>query len=73
MVETIAPKRVFRIKHNNETVNLTDPNEAFSVKDVVNHYSSMYPQITNFSANKQPFIEDDCLIYEIDSELGQHG
>ncbi|MBP8113847.1 MAG: hypothetical protein KAY50_00750 [Chitinophagaceae bacterium] len=71
-MEIKQPARIFRLKHDNETIDLTDPNVAFSIKDVVNHYSVMYPHITNYKISKEPFFENDNLVYEIDDELGTH-
>lgn len=72
-MEIKQPQRKFRLIVDGDTKDLTDPNPAFSIKDVINHYSVMYPQITNYIAGKEPFFEDDFLVYQISSEVGDHG
>jgi PRTRC genetic system protein C len=71
-MESKQPARVFRITHDNNPIDLEDPNKSFSIKDVVNHYSVMYPEITNYVTSKEPFFENDNLIYEINSVVGEH-
>lgn len=61
-------ERVFKFKENK----LPDPNPSFSPQEVLEFYTSDYPELTNANVGG-PEIEDDKTYYEFKTTLGTKG
>jgi PRTRC genetic system protein C len=67
-VEIVELKRVF--KHGD--INLEDPGTNMSKDEVLDFYSSQYPELTNSSVTG-PKIENDEQIFEFSTSVGTKG
>jgi PRTRC genetic system protein C len=64
--------RKFIYKARAGDIELADPNPEMEVKDVVNHYSGMYPELINCSV-KGPKLTPDAQVFTFNSTVGVKG
>lgn len=72
MLETKILLREFHVEIDGEDVVLSDPNPTMTIKGVMEHYSNLYPELTNCKV-EEPKIEKDKMVYVVSSETGTHG
>lgn len=69
-LQITAAKRKFIIEE--DKIELIDPNPTMDLQQVVNHYSSVYPQLINATISG-PEMEGDCAVYTLTSIIGTKG
>ena len=67
-LEIKGMERVFKFKGKN----LPDPDEDFTIGQVIDFYSNQFPEINNANVIG-PKMEDDTAVYEIGSVVGDKG
>ncbi|MBA3664009.1 MAG: PRTRC system protein C [Bacteroidetes bacterium] len=67
-------KRKFIIVKDNkkENIELKDPHPNMSHQEVINHYSSQYPELTTANIDG-PNMEGDVAVYKFTTVLGTKG
>ena len=65
-------KRVFVIKVNNSIIELPDPNEELTPKQVMEVYSNTYPQLINAIVEEKG-LREDSMLYEFTTISGTKG
>jgi PRTRC genetic system protein C len=67
-------KRKFVIEKDSkkENVELKDPHPEMSLQEVINHYSSQYPELTTANIDG-PTMEGDFAVYKFTSVIGTKG
>ncbi len=65
-------KRVFRLRKNNSTLNLDDPDSNMSLTEVMDFYSMYYPEVTTATLHG-PEFENDCAVYQFKTTIGTKG
>lgn len=73
-VKTANRKFVIVKKDEDDNITLKDPNANMSVQEVINHYSTQYPELTTASV-QGPDIEEgtDTAVYRFTTVLGDKG
>jgi len=71
-MEVTNLKRKFLFEKGNETVDLPDPNAEFSAEEVMQFYSTQYPQLTTSTVDG-PKIQNDAAVYEFKTTVGTKG
>lgn len=66
-------KRIFIIKVNNELIELPDPNEQLSAKEVMEIYSNSYPQLLNGLVEEKGIRNENEFVYEFITISGTKG
>lgn len=64
-------KRKFEIDRKENTVYLDDPNEEMTVEEVIDFYSSSYPELMNATYSSHEV--DNTLIFKFKSVAGVKG
>lgn len=64
--------RMFNLKNNGKTIELTDPGGHMTVDQVLKFYSDEYPEM-GVSTVTGPVIENDKRIYSISHSPGTKG
>lgn len=70
-IETKKLERRFKLERNNTPIYLSDPNPNMSVDEVIDFYSSSYPELLNASHVTSEL--DGNLIYEFKTIAGIKG
>lgn len=65
-------KRTFSFKKDGTQVNLPDPNPEFSVSEVMQFYSSQYPELTTATLDG-PKVEGNSAVYSVRTTVGTKG
>jgi PRTRC genetic system protein C len=72
-LETTKLKRVFEYETKKEgTITLNDPNPALSPDEVLDHYSSDYPQLQN-AVVLPGEVKGDTMVFTIKDNFGDKG
>lgn len=71
-VETTQLKREFAFTKNGEKVTLPDPNPDFSAQEVLDFYSSQYPELTTATLD-QPKVSGNTAVYSVKTSVGTKG
>ena len=71
-LEVTKLQRVFSYQKDNKTIDLPDPNPAFSTLEVLKFYSGTYPELTNGIA-EGPVIINDKATYKVTTKAGRLG
>ena len=66
-------KRIFTIKVNGELIELPDPNEELSSKEVMEIYSNTYPQLLNGYVEEKGIRNENEMVYEFLTISGTKG
>jgi PRTRC genetic system protein C len=68
-------KRVFKFKKDSKDIVLSDPNPNMSADQVMDFYSSSYPELTTSTVNKNGVLSKngDALDFEFETTLGTKG
>ena len=64
--------RTFKLKNGDTKITLADPNPAMSPDEVMDFYSSAYPELTT-STVQGPKIENDRAVYSFKTTIGTKG
>jgi PRTRC genetic system protein C len=71
-LEVTNLKREFTFTKNGTKVTLPDPNPEFSVQDVMDFYSTQYPELTTATMDG-PKIEGKSAVYSVKTTVGTKG
>lgn len=66
-------KRIFTIKVNGQLIELPDPNEELSSKEVMDIYSNTYPQLLNGYVEEKGIRNENEMVYEFLTISGTKG
>ena len=66
-------KRIFTIKVNGQLIELPDPNEELSSKEVMEIYSNTYPQLLNGYVEENGIRNETEMVYEFLTISGTKG
>ena len=66
-------KRIFTIKVNGELIELPDPNEELSSKEVMEIYSNTYPQLLQGYVEEKGIRNETEMVYEFLTISGTKG
>lgn len=66
-------KRIFTIKVNGQLIELPDPNEELSSKEVMEIYSNTYPQLLNGYVEEKGIRNENEMVYEFLTISGTKG
>jgi PRTRC genetic system protein C len=72
MVLATKLQRVFILKDKGQEIRLTDPEPKWSEQDVLYFYSNMYPILTTAKISA-PVIQDDEIVYKLETVIGTKG
>ncbi|MFC6100826.1 PRTRC system protein C [Olivibacter domesticus] len=72
MLQTTLMPRVFKHTVDGVETLLSDPNPEFSIEQVQDFYSLMYPALLS-STVQGPYISDDQIQYAFSSVIGVKG
>lgn len=64
--------RKFTFKKDNKDVVLKDPNPEFTAEEVIQFYSSSYPELTTCTIDG-PKVENDSAVYTFKTTVGTKG
>jgi len=64
--------REFKFKKDGTTITLPDPNPDFSVQEVLNFYSTQYPELTTATLDG-PKVEGRTAVYSVKTTVGTKG
>jgi len=64
--------REFTLKKGGTTIRLSDPNPAMKPSEVMDFYSSTYPELTNASVSG-PDAKTNKLVFEFSTVVGKKG
>lgn len=64
-------KRKFNLEKNGQTISLTDPNPAMTVSEVMDFYSTKYPELLNAKESSEK--KDGEIIYNFKTIAGTKG
>lgn len=66
--------RVFRFKPGKgDNIDLPDPNPNFNLDQVMEHYSSQYPELGNAVVSRSKDSKGDKVVYELKSVFETKG
>jgi PRTRC genetic system protein C len=65
-------KRKFTVKVGSNSVTLEDPNPNFSAQEVMEMYSTQYPQLVNANIESKGIVED-CILFNFATVAGTKG
>lgn len=65
-----SAKRVFKIEKTD--IELQDIDPAMTLEEVMNFYSSVYPQLTTATVHGPAYV-DDKVVYEFKTTIGVKG
>ena len=65
-------KRVFKLKKENSTLVLEDPDSRMSLTEVTDFYSMNYPELTTATLHG-PEFEEDRAVYHFKTTIGTKG
>jgi PRTRC genetic system protein C len=72
MLEVTGLNRQFKFKKDKETISLPDPNPDFTAAEVIQFYSTQYPELTT-STIDGPKVDGDTAVYEFKTTIGTKG
>jgi len=71
-LEVTNLKREFKFKKDGTMVTLPDPNEEFTVDEVLQFYGNQYPELTTATFDA-PKIEGKTAVFSVKTTVGTKG
>jgi PRTRC genetic system protein C len=71
-IKTAKRKFIIEKDSKKENIELKDPHPDMSLQEVVNHYSSQYPELATANIDG-PTMEDETAVYKFTTVIGTKG
>jgi len=72
MLDVTKLKREFKFKKDGTNVTLPDPNQEFTVEEVLQFYSGQYPELTTATLDG-PKVDGKTAVYSVSTNVGTKG
>ncbi|GEM67588.1 hypothetical protein SMI01S_11940 [Sphingobacterium mizutaii NBRC 14946 = DSM 11724] len=66
-------KREFKLKRNGKDITIVDPNQNFSLEEVMSFLSNQYPELTTSTMIGPNLKDDGTAVYEFKTTIGTKG
>jgi PRTRC genetic system protein C len=71
-METTTLEREFKFEKDGKPVTLPDPNPDYSIEEVMQYYSTTYPELTTAKFD-EPKVEGSKVIHKVRTTVGTKG